>query len=76
MFAEDDSFNIIKFGSHYESLFDKEVPSNMGIDSYGNVNGVNVYSMRRTAATKVYKKHGIVYAKEFLHHSDIKGTTM
>ena len=48
----------------------------MGIDSYGNVNGVNVYSMRRTAATKVYKKHGIVYAKEFLHHSDIKGTTM
>ncbi len=28
LFTEEDSFNIVKFGSHHESLFDKEVPAN------------------------------------------------
>jgi len=30
--------------------------------------------MRRTAGTKVYKKYGIVHAKKFLNHTDIKTT--
>jgi len=47
---------------------------NEGLDSYDKMNRVNVYSMRRTSATKVYKKHGIVHAKMFLNHSDIKTT--
>ena len=62
--------------SGYRKAFQKisDPVFNVGIDSYDHINRVNVYSMRRTAATKVYKKHGIVHAKEFLHHSDIKTT--
>ncbi|MDD2790341.1 MAG: hypothetical protein PHU40_06675 [Sulfurimonas sp.] len=30
--------------------------------------------MRRTAGTKIYKNHGIVHAKKFLNHTDIKTT--
>lgn len=62
--------------SGYRKAFQKisDPVFNVGIDSYDSVNRVNVYSMRRTAATKVYKRHGIVHAKEFLHHSDIKTT--
>ena len=35
---------------------------------------VTVYTMRRTAATKVYKKFGIVHAKRFLNHTEIDTT--
>jgi len=35
---------------------------------------VSVYTLRRTAGTKIYKKHGIVHAKKFLNHTDIKTT--
>jgi integrase len=47
---------------------------NVGLDPYDRKYRVNVYSMRRTAATKVYKKHGIVHAMRFLNHTDIKTT--
>jgi integrase len=35
---------------------------------------VTVYTMRRTAATKIYKKLGIVHAKRFLNHTEIDTT--
>ena len=35
---------------------------------------VTVYTMRRTTGTKVYKAKGIVHAKKFLNHTDIKTT--
>ncbi len=47
---------------------------NDGIDSYDRMYRVTVYTMRRTAGTKVYKKYGIVHAKKFLNHTDIKTT--
>ncbi len=47
---------------------------NVGIDSYDRMYRVTVYTMRRTAGTKVYKKYGIVHAKKFLNHTDIKTT--
>ena len=47
---------------------------NDGIDSYDRMYRVTVYTMRRTAGTKIYKKYGIVHAKKFLNHTDIKTT--
>jgi len=47
---------------------------NIGLDPYDRKYRVNVYSMRRTSATKIYKKHGIVHAMRFLNHTDIKTT--
>ena len=47
---------------------------NVGIDSYDRMYRVTVYTMRRTAGTKIYKKYGIVHAKKFLNHTDIKTT--
>jgi len=47
---------------------------NQGIDSYDQMYRVTVYTMRRTAGTKIYKKYGIVHAKKFLNHTDIKTT--
>ncbi len=47
---------------------------NVGIDPYDRMYRVNVYTMRRTAGTKIYKKYGIVHAKKFLNHTDIKTT--
>ena len=47
---------------------------NVGIDSYDRMYRVTVYTMRRTAGTKIYKGYGIVHAKKFLNHTDIKTT--
>lgn len=47
---------------------------NQNIDSYDLAYRVSVYTMRRTAGTKIYKNHGIVHAKKFLNHTDIKTT--
>ncbi len=47
---------------------------NEGIDSYDRMYRVTVYTMRRTSGTKIYKKYGIVHAKKFLNHTDIKTT--
>ena len=47
---------------------------NVGIDSYDRMYRVTVYTMRRTSGTKIYKKYGIVHAKKFLNHTDIKTT--
>jgi len=47
---------------------------NIGIDSYDRMYRVTVYTMRRTAGTKIYKSYGIVHAKKFLNHTDIKTT--
>ena len=53
-------------------IFDKHFNQNVG--SYDLAYRVSVYTMRRTAGTKIYKKHGIVHAKKFLNHTDIKTT--
>jgi len=53
-------------------IFDKHF--NQDIGSYDFAYRVSVYTMRRTAGTKIYKKHGIVHAKKFLNHTDIKTT--
>lgn len=53
-------------------IFDKHF--NKDIGSYDLAYRVSVYTMRRTAGTKIYKKHGIVHAKKFLNHTDIKTT--
>jgi len=53
-------------------IFDKYF--NKDIGSYDLAYRVSVYTMRRTAGTKIYKKHGIVHAKKFLNHTDIKTT--
>ena len=47
---------------------------NVGIDSYDRMYRVTVYTLRRTSGTKIYKKYGIVHAKKFLNHTDIKTT--
>lgn len=47
---------------------------NIGIESSDRMYRVTVYTMRRTAGTKIYKNHGIVHAKKFLNHTDIKTT--
>ena len=47
---------------------------NQDIGSYDLAYRVSVYTMRRTAGTKIYKKYGIVHAKKFLNHTDIKTT--
>ncbi len=55
-------------------IFDKEFNDKEGIGSYDLAYRVSVYTMRRTAGTKIYKNHGIVHAKKFLNHTDIKTT--
>ncbi len=55
------------------AIFDKHFNQNIG--TYDIAYRVSVYTMRRTAATNVYKKLGIVHAKKFLNHTEI-GTTM
>jgi len=47
---------------------------NQDIGSYDIAYRVSIYTMRRTAGTKIYKNHGIVHAKKFLNHTDIKTT--
>lgn len=65
----------VKYGRYSESLriiFDRHF--NQDIGTYDLVYRVTVYTMRRTAATKVYKKFGIVHAKRFLNHTEIDTT--
>ncbi len=70
--AKNKHANYSGYRRYLQKVFDPVF--NVGIDSYDRMSRVNVYSMRRTAATKVYRKFGIVHAKEFLNHTDIKTT--
>jgi integrase len=47
---------------------------NQGIDSYDVMYKITTYSLRRTSGTKIYRAHGIITAKKFLNHTDIKTT--
>ena len=65
----------VKYGRYSESLriiFDRHF--NQDIGTYDLAYRVTVYTMRRTAATKFYKKFGIVNAKRFLNHTEIDTT--
>ena len=65
----------VKYGRYSESLriiFDRHF--NQDIGTYDLAYRVTVYTMKRTAATKVYKKFGIVHAKRFLNHTEIDTT--
>lgn len=65
----------VKYGRYSEALriiFDRHF--NQDIGTYDLAYRVTVYTMRRTAATKVYKKFGIVHAKRFLNHTEIDTT--
>ncbi|QSZ41354.1 tyrosine-type recombinase/integrase [Sulfurimonas aquatica] len=53
-------------------IFDKYFNQNIG--TYDHAYRVTVYTMRRTSATNVYKKFGIVHAKKFLNHTEINTT--
>jgi len=60
------------YAEHFRNIFDKHF--NQNISPYDSAYRVTVYTMRRTAATKVYKKFGIVHAKKFLNHTEIDTT--
>jgi len=60
------------YAEHFRAIFDKHF--NQNISPYDSAYRVTVYTMRRTAATKVYKKFGIVHAKRFLNHTEIDTT--
>ena len=60
------------YAEHFRAIFDKHF--NQNISPYDSAYRVTVYTMRRTAATKVYKKFGIVHAKKFLNHAEIDTT--
>jgi len=60
------------YAEHFRTIFDKHFNQNVG--TYDHAYRVTVYTMRRTAATKVYKKFGIVHAKRFLNHTEIDTT--
>ena len=60
------------YAEHFRAIFDKHF--NQNISPYDSAYRVTVYTMRRTAATKVYKKFGIVHAKKFLNHTEIDTT--
>lgn len=53
-------------------IFDTHFNQNIG--AFDLAYRVTVYTMRRTAATNVYKKLGIVHAKRFLNHTEIDTT--
>lgn len=55
-----------------KKIFDKHFNQNIG--TYDLAYRVSVYTMRRTAATNIYKKFGIVHAKRFLNHTEIDTT--
>lgn len=61
-----------KYAEQLRKIFDKHFNQNIG--SFDLAYRVSVYTMRRTAATKVYKKFGIVHAKRFLNHTEIDTT--
>ncbi len=70
--AKNKAANYSGYRRYLQKIFDPAF--NKDTDSRDKMNRVNVYSMRRTSATKVYRNHGIVHAKEFLNHTDIKTT--
>jgi len=47
---------------------------NQNIGTYDLAYRVTVYTMRRTAATKIYKAKGILHAQKFLNHTEIDTT--
>lgn len=51
-----------------------DIHFNQNIGPYDLAYRVTVYTMRRTAATNVYKRLGIVHAKRFLNHTEIDTT--
>jgi integrase len=61
-----------KYSEQLRKIFDQHFNQNIG--SFDLAYRVSVYTMRRTAATKVYKKFGIVHAKRFLNHTEIDTT--
>jgi integrase len=61
-----------KYAEQLRNIFDKHFNKNIG--TYDLAYRVSVYTMRRTAATNVYKKLGIVHAKKFLNHTEINTT--
>jgi integrase len=61
-----------KYAEQLRKIFDKHFNQNIG--TYDLAYRVSVYTMRRTAATNVYKKFGIVHAKRFLNHTEIDTT--
>ncbi len=61
-----------KYAEQLRRIFDKHFNQNIG--TYDLAYRVSVYTMRRTAATNVYKKLGIVHAKRFLNHTEIDTT--
>jgi integrase len=60
------------YAEHFRNIFDKYF--NQNIDAFDAAYRVTVYTMRRTSATNVYKKLGIVHAKRFLNHTEIDTT--
>ena len=61
-----------KYAEQLRKIFDKHFNQNIG--TYDLAYRVSVYTMRRTAATNIYKKFGIVHAKKFLNHTEIDTT--
>ena len=61
-----------KYADQLRTIFNKHFNQNIG--TYDLAYRVSVYTMRRTAATKVYKEFGIVHAKRFLNHTEIDTT--
>lgn len=61
-----------KYADQLRTIFNKYFNQNIG--TFDLAYRVSVYTMRRTAATKVYKKFGIVHAKKFLNHTEIDTT--
>jgi len=61
-----------KYAEQLRKIFDRHFNQNIG--AYDLAYRVSVYTMRRTAATNVYKKFGIVHAKRFLNHTEIDTT--
>ena len=61
-----------KYSEQLRKIFDKHFNQNIG--TYDLAYRVSVYTMRRTAATNVYRKFGIVHAKRFLNHTEIDTT--
>ena len=61
-----------KYASMLRTIFNTHFNQNIG--TYDMAYRCTVYTMRRTAATNVYKKLGIVHAKKFLNHTEIDTT--
>ncbi len=47
---------------------------NVGLPTHALKRRAGFYSLRRTAATKIYRVKGLAHASKFLHHSDVRTT--